>query len=371
MTDSYGPGDTSIPEWTPPTDSPPAPTAAAPSRGAAAPAQNYGAPMGAPTPTHRSWQPGIIPLRPLTFGDFLSYPFKAMRYNKAVVVGGPLACSLAATLVTIVALWLFFTDPGFTSFDPYATDFGTTGPAGSGIRLETILALVVAGILWFLADAFARAIVAPGVARAVLGERISLGEAWRIMRARFWPILGLYGIATVVTAVPIAIFFALIGLAAVDNSGGGLAAVLLLGIPALIAGGIVYTIAMGIAVPLIVLERGRIFASIRRTFALLKGRFWWTVLITFVASILINIASSIVQYAVQFAGLIVFAIAPDAPAVATGAIVATGALAVLFAAILVYSYMGSLFTFVYIDLRIRHEGFDSDLAEAAEARAGR
>jgi hypothetical protein len=300
----------------------------------------------------------------MTFGDFLAYPFKAIRYNKAVVVGGPLACSLAATLVTIVALWLFFTDPGFINLDPYSTP--TTD-----IRLETILALLVAGLLWFLADAFARAIVAPGVARAVLGERISLGEAWRVMRARFWPILGLYGLATLITAIPIAIFIALIGVAAVNESGGGLAGVLLLGIPLLLAGGIVYTVVMGVAVPLIVLERGKVFASVRRTIALVKGRFWWTVLITFVASVLINIASSIVQYAVQFAGLIVLAVAPDAELVAMVAIVATGALAVLVAAILVYSYMGSLFTFVYIDLRIRHEGFDSDLAEAAEARAGR
>jgi len=33
-----------------------------------------------------------------------------------------------------------------------------------------------------------------------------------------------------------------------------------------------------------------------------------------------------------------------------------------------YAYMGSIYAFIYIDARIRHEGFDLDLARAAEAR---
>jgi hypothetical protein len=41
----------------------------------------------------------------------------------------------------------------------------------------------------------------------------------------------------------------------------------------------------------------------------------------------------------------------------------------LVSAVLDSCYLGATFTIVYIDLRIRHEGFDADLAEAAEARA--
>ena len=72
-------------------------------------------------PTYRSWQPGIIPLRPMNFGEFLSVPFKAMRYNRAVVIGGPLLCVVAAMVLLAAALWLAFTDPSLALLSPGAS----------------------------------------------------------------------------------------------------------------------------------------------------------------------------------------------------------------------------------------------------------
>jgi hypothetical protein len=224
-------------------------------------------------------------------------------------------------------------------------------------------------ILWFLADAFARAIVAPGVARAVLGERISLGGAWTAMRARFWQILGLYGIAAAVTIVPLTLFVVLIAVAAADHSGIALAVVLVIGIPVMLAWALLYGVGMGVSVPVVVLERGGIIASVRRAIRLLRGRFWWTVLIGFVAGVLINIATTILQYAGQFVGFIGIAVAPQNEALGIAIFALFYAFAYLVSAVILYSYMGAVYTFVYIDLRIRHVGFDVDLAEAAEERA--
>jgi len=368
MTQPYGPGDPSIPEWTSPTGGgapPPAPAPGAPPPPTMPPSASPRPGTAGPTPTYRSWQPGIMPLRPMTFGDFLSFPFRAMRYNRAVVVGGPLTMTLLTLLATGLAVWVLVTDPSFDAI------FSTTATSYPAPRGETILALIVAALLWLLTDALSRAIVAPGVSRAILGERITLGQAWSALRSRFWRIVGLYAVATAFAAIAVVALVLFIGLATLDPSGGAVAGLIIIVLPLAIATALVYQIGMGVAAPMIVLERGGVFASIRRTFRLLRGRFWWTVLIAFVAGILVNIASQIVQFAGQIAVIAVSAIAPDN----VGLLIAVGvvivALAVVVSSILTYSYLGSTFAFVYVDLRIRHEGFDVDLAEAAEARARR
>jgi len=364
MTDTYGPGDTSIPAWTAPTEEPPFAPSIAGSRGPVAAGPAYGPPPNRALPTHRSWQPGIMPLRPATFGDFLSLPFKAIRYNRAVVLGGPLACFLVIGLVTSLAMWMLFTDLGISNlFDGLPSD-------SHGLRGETIVALTLAGALWLLSDAFARGIVAPGVARAVLGERISLGKAWEVLRARFWPVLGLYGLATAAILVPLAIFVGLMVLASQDSSGVALVGVMVIGFLLMFVLAIFYSVFMGVALPLIVLERGRVMASVRRTFALIRGRFWWSVLIAFVASSLIGIVTQILSTALQFVGIFILAVMPSASEAASLLFLTASTLVIsLVSAVLDASYLGATFTIVYIDLRIRHEGFDAELAEAAEARA--
>jgi hypothetical protein len=210
-----------------------------------------------------------------------------------------------------------------------------------------------------------------GVARAVLGERISLAKAWGLLRRRVWHLLGLYGLATIVMIAALVLFVVLYAVALTDNSGGGVVLVLLLGFPLMLAAALVYNIFIGIAVPVIVLERGRVGAAFGRTFRLIKGRFWWTVLITFVASLIAGIASYIVQIALQVIGTVAVVLLPQGGVLGLVVFAVAMTLAYLVSLVLQTSFIGSLFNFVYIDLRIRHEGFDADLAEAAEARARR
>jgi hypothetical protein len=364
MTDTYGPGDASIPAWTAPTEVPPIAPAPAAAHGPATASATYGPPPGRATPTHRSWQPGIMPLRPATFGDFMSLPFKAIRYNRSVVVGGPLACFLVVGLVTSLATWMLFSDLNIGSaFEGLPSD-------STGLRAETIVTLALAGVTWLLSDAFARGMVAPGVARAVLGERISLGQAWGVLRARIWPVLGLYGLASAAMLVPLAICIGLIALASQDSSGVAVLGVVVIALLLLFPLALAYSVLMGVALPLVVLERGGVMASARRTFSLIRGRFWWTVLIAFVASMLIGVVTQILSSVVQFGGLLLPAFLPSSSdTAATVFFAASYLVSYLVTAILDACYLGATFTFVYVDLRIRHEGFDADLAEAAEARA--
>ncbi|WP_062463500.1 hypothetical protein [Demequina soli] len=342
--------------WGPaPTDGwaagPPAPAASSPYAAAHAAA-----------PTSASWQPGFMPLRPLGFGDLLGLPFRAMRYNRSVVVGGPLLLTLGATALLAVGMWLGFRDASLLFTDP--TQAGSFSLGGT-----TIAVLVIGLVAALLADVLSSAIVAPGVARGVLGERIRLADAWHAVRPRIGALLLLYVVATVGLLAVVTLGLLPLILTVANGAGAGaiVASVLLVIVVAVPAAAVV-TLVGGIARPVIVLEQRRTFAGLRRTIGLLKGRFWWSLLVVFVATVLIGAVSGVVSNLGSGVGLVVGFAAPDNGILLGIAFVLSLVLSLVVSYVLTYSFMGSLFALLLIDLRIRNEGFDLTLAEAAEAR---
>jgi hypothetical protein len=330
-------------------------SAAAPPPPLAVPAAAH-APLA--SPTFRSWQPGIIPLRPVSFGEFLAVPFKAIRFNRAVVLGGPLLFVALAMVLLAATLWLAFTDPSLALTSPYAQF--------QGVQATTIIALVLTVVAIVLADALSSAVVAPGVARAVLGEKISLGEALKALRERLGSLLLLWflaGAATIASLIPGAIVIAVSG-----GDGGAIAiGIVLLLVLSLVVSVPVYIIT-AIARCVIVLEKRGAVASVRRTIGLIRGRFWWSVLIIGLTALLINIVTGIFQQLLSFVGAIALAVGASAAWLGGAIFVLVLVLGAVITYVITYAYMGSIYAFIYIDARIRHEGFDLDLARAAEAR---
>lgn len=337
--------------------------------GAPTAAPGYG-PQGGPVqvnaaPSFRSWQPGIIPLRPLNFGDFLTVPFRAMRYNRAVVLGAPLLFTLASTVLVLVTLWLVFNDPQLGLMSDI--------PALTGISWTSVAMIIVSLLAILLADVFSSSVIAPGVARAVLGERIGIAVAWRQVRRRLGSLLLLYLASSMVLTL-----FVVLSLSPliVSLAGGepDLALVLLsmfLFLLVMVPAGILVTLFQGVARAAIVLEGIPIGTALRRVMHLIRGRFWWSILILFVSSILINIVSSVLQYMGQFGFIAVAMIAPENMVVMAVSFMVIYGLSYVVSLVTVYSYLGSIFALMYIDMRMRREGFDLDLARAAEQRAGR
>ncbi|MFV0633402.1 hypothetical protein [Demequina sp.] len=372
-----------MPEATPwtapgaaPTPPAAAPAAAQPAPGPAAPAPAPGlvyGPTGTPVPpppsmghaapTYRSWQPGIIPLRPLSFGDFLAAPFKAMRYNRAVILGGPLLFTIITAILSVTAGWMVFNDVQLFSSEAL--------PAWDNINVQTIVMVVLAVISLLLTDVLCGSIVAPGVARAVMGERVGLAVAWRQMRARLGSLLILYVLATLAyTLLTLIVMVPLLwGLIAGDSSTGAILVTLLLVFVVLVPAGLFITLVQGLARAMVVLEDISAWAALGRLTRLVKGRFWWSMLIIFVTMLLINIVASVLQYVGQMGAVVAAFTAPDNGWVLAIAFFVVYGIAFVVSLVLTYAYMGSVHTLIYIDLRMRHEGFDLDLARAAEARA--
>lgn len=349
------------PPLPPPTAVPTTASAPYPGASPAAPPPPAYAPQPAfATPTFASWQPGFMPLRPLNFGDLLALPFKAMRFNRGVIVGGPLLLTLGATVLMSAAMWLLFTDPSLGLLDPFS-QFDSISPT-------TVVVIVVAVIAALLADVFSSAIVAPGVARGALGEKIRIAEAWKALRPRIGSLLLLYLFAALSLLVAIGIAIAPFFIAAATEEPGLIALGVVLLVLVAFPAGVIITTVGGIARPIVVLEKRGAVAAIRRTTGLLRGRFWWSLLVVFVAAALISFVSGILQQVGSFGAVIVSLFAPDNMVLLGIAFFLITGLSLVVSYVLTYSYLGSLFTLLMIDLRIRHEGFDLTLAQAAEAR---
>ncbi|WP_062302760.1 hypothetical protein [Demequina subtropica] len=302
-----------------------------------------------------------MPLRPLGFGDLLGLPFRAMRFNRGVVVGGPLLFTLGATALLTLAAWFAFEDASMLFFD-----VGGTG--GTTLGSDTVALLIAAGVMMLLADVLASAIVAPAVARGILGERITLGDAWKAVRPRIGSLLLLYLYAFLASVVALLLGFlvaALVG--SLDSVGAAILAVIIV-VLVYIAVAVTVMLIGGVARPVVVLEQRSAGKAIARAMRLLKGRYWWSVLVLLVASVLIFVVSMVIGQVGNFASLALTFAAPDSAVVLGIAFVLTMVVSLVVSYVLTYSYLGSLFALLLVDLRIRHEGFDLTLAEAAEAR---
>jgi hypothetical protein len=383
MTERYGPEDGSLPSWEAPPGSPPSgrpnwTPAGPPSPGGAAappPPGNHpipppgGAPPrppgsastppqpGGPSrgmPTYRSWQPGFMPLRPLNLGDFLSLPVKAISANRQVILGGPLLCTVISMLVISGAVTLFVIDQQ----DYFRYTYGDFKPLSG----ETIAAIIVAIVAYIATDAAARTLIIPGISRAILGERITLGRAWALSRPRIAQVLLLYLLITIGAGT---VVLALVGL-----SYSGAAALVVLLVLALIPAGLYLSVLAGVAVSALVLERLSAPAALSRAHSLMKGNAWRLIGSFLVVSIVLYFVNSAVSTVTE-----VVVIGVSAAGISLAAIIIVFILFVIITTVVSsmigYSFLGSVLTLMYVDLRIRNEGFDVDLARAAEAASGR
>jgi hypothetical protein len=333
----------------------------------------YGQPAAAypslPSPTHapQGWsgvpahKPGIIALRPLTFGDIVEASFACLRRNPRTFLGLALLTSLVVLLVMGVLgllAWL------------------VVSTAGSGDGLDVMLALGVTSsvaLLLFISTATSIAlsgILAYPVGEAVLGRTASMGETWRRTR-RFLP--RLLGLCVVLVIPPTVVFAALVALI-VWGFASGPAAVGALGVVAVLCLALATSwlgIRLVLATPALVLEDLGVVASLRRSWRLTPGLFWRTFGILFVSGLLIGIVQYVLSFAFQLGGMLLgFAVGSmgtgqAADMVAGVVTVGASVLGSLLSGVVTQPFMAAVLALLYTDARIRKEGFDLALARAA------
>jgi len=344
-----------VPGYAPPPTASYAPPPVSPSRGM--PQQ--------PTLTYRSWQPGIVALRPLPFGDFITVPFKAMRFNRAVIVGGPLLLFTVSALLTGLAIWVAVNDGQLNLFSYY--------DSFQGISTTTVIAGIVALVSWVVSDLLATSIVYPAVARAMLGERITFSTALKTIVPRIGHLI----LLAVMTSVPVLVvaglaFGALVSAGSGDDSAVGAAVLGLMALFFLVLIPIAFVISVYsvVARGAIILERAGAIRALKRAIRLVPGRFWWSVLIMVVVGLIVGAVQQAFGFVTQIVAVIPMGLASGGSgdiAIAIGFFVAY-IFQLIATCVTQYSFFGSTGALIYLDMRMRKEGLAFDLAKAAEAR---
>ncbi|CAJ59962.1 MULTISPECIES: hypothetical protein [Frankia] len=316
-----------------PAGQPPAPVGAPPPGGPpgwhgppqSGPPGRYGPPSGPPGPPG-PWRwgaaapkPGIIPLRPLALGEILDGTFATIRANPGATIGVTVAsAAVVETISTVVAI---------------TTENASTAVSALGIlatfALDLVLGLFLSGVLSVV------------VSEATLGSRIGPTEAVKRVAPRLG---GLFALTVVVTAA------------------------VALGLVALLVGAVVVGIYLGLATPAYILEGGGVRHALRRSVTIVRGS-WWRCLGILVLSTLVAFMLSAVLTiitAVILGSSDVFGDFLGGDLTITGHIVQ--GIGQLLATTISTPIVSGTVVLLYIDLRIRREGLDVTLAQAARAR---
>ena len=123
---------------------------------------------------------------------------------------------------------------------------------------------------------------------------------------------------------------------------------------ALVVPGIWLSVSWSMAIPVILVERARGWNALKRSFQLVRGRWWQTLLALIVAFVL----AAIVQFVLAFlVGLVVIVGDTDSVVLAVFLNTVTSAIS----SVITTPFIAAIYVLVYYDLRVRKEGYDLEL----------
>lgn len=342
------------PSWYPPPGYPPPgpPPSGYPPPGYPAPGyppQGYPH-QGYPPPELR---PGIIPLRPLTLSELFNGSIAYIRRSPKATLGLStiviVATQLLALALQLIPLMLL----GRMSLLQ-----GSAGDVAAAVLVQVpaLLTTALAGILL-------NGMLTVVVGRAVFGASITISQAWQRIRGRLGALIGLALLEMLAVLALIAVLAGVIaGLAAVDTT---LAVVI--GIPLALAAvvGLTYIwVKLTFAPVAIILERRPMVASIRRSFALVRGDFWRVFGILLLTGILVSIIAGALGFPFEFAGSMITGLSSTTDLLVLGAVLSAVGAAI--GRIVTTPFAAGVTVLLYTDRRMRAEAFDLVLRTGAD-----
>lgn len=327
-----------------------------------------------------AWTPapsnGIIPLRPLGFGEVLSKTFVTLRRNPKVLLLFAVGTQFLAAIIMIVAIF------GLTIWTVNRIETAVSSDrqaiaAGSAVLIGVVT--IVLSIALQCLTVILQGVVASEVASGVLAEKRTVRELLAGLKRSVWRLIGYTMLISFATVLVIALPIALIAFSTVVL--GETAVVFaVLGSMALVLAGTVafYWIStkLSLVTPAIVIENATIRGGIRRSWQLTRGRFWPILGVIFV----IGAIFSAVSYAVSIVVTLVTSMlgttfmplgsSSDEASEVSFRLVLSGVSMVVPLVISSISAVvsTSATSLLYIDARIRKEGLDIDLSGYIERR---
>jgi hypothetical protein len=270
-------------------------------------------------PKAGSARTGPLPLHPMTLSDVLDGAFRLLRANLATIV---LVTAVFFVPLELLSAFLARDLFGGQSVlrvlqDPLLTE----QQLGGGLSGFQLGGTIGAWLLGLLITPFVGGAITQVVAASYLGRQLGAGEAIRTTGRRLWALLGASILVHLVE----------------------LPAFVLCVLPALVA--MTFLIC---TTPAVMIERLGPVRSMRRSFALVRPRFWPVLGIAVVSGLLAIFLTSVLGTPFTLLGQFV-GLRWGFILVAIGGIVGR---------LLASPFVSIVATLVYFDARIRHEGFD-------------
>jgi hypothetical protein len=332
-----------------------------------------GAPRGGPGWSGQGWavppqppKPGVIPLRPLSVGEILDGAVSYIRANPGVTLG------LAAVVITLTQL-LQVPVQYFLAADLAGLGAGAGAAPPSMQDVADALAgsatsAAIGGVLTSVAITVLNGLLIVVLSRAVLGQRVGLGETWAAAGRRLPGLIGLSLLTALILTAAVAIAATPAVVAAV--AGAPLAITATLGVLGFIAGVclLVYLyVVLAMAAPAYMLERSGVVAALSRSRQLVDPQWWRIFGILLLATVIAVIVNAIITVPASLAGGFATAPQPGAAPFATPSLLGLviAAIGAIIAGTITAPFTAGVTGLLYVDQRIRREALDLALARAA------
>jgi hypothetical protein len=312
------------------------------------------------------FRPGIIPLRPLNLGDIYGATIKTIRGNVAATMGLALITTLVFLVpTTALGAWV-------ASLETIDFESGSVPVAGTIGQYLPVVGTYLSGILL-------TGFVAWVVGGAVQGRKTTAGRTWEGTRGRVVQLVGATILVSVAMLLALGLVLAgpiMLLVAAVDQGlgdGGLVGPILLLVLSALVGILMLLWVSTRLAFlpAVIVLEQRGVGAALSRSWRLTSGRPFWRVLgIRLLTSFVVGIVAQVVAFPLAFLGIFGVLATSDPANLFVWQAVITGVTGLLTGA-LTTPFTAGVDALLYVDQRIRREGFDVQLITAAQADAAR
>jgi hypothetical protein len=301
-------------------------------------------PPSGPDPYYAQFapKPGCVPLRPLNLGEILDGSFKVVRRNPRATLG--LSAIVAVVQATVLAVVQIF------AFNQLSSGIDTTNPDNPQVNVGQVvtgeLTFAVGALVGALFVAILAGMLTVVITEDVLGKQLSIGQVWNRIKRRMWRLVLLSAVVGIVPGF---------------------------GLILCIAPGVWLWATWAVAVPALVVENTTVRKSLGRSRALVRGMFWRVlgirllgVLMVAFIGFLIGIpfallAGMVSGHSVLGAGL---ASSGDSLSVPITYILITS-LGSILSTTLTAPIRAGIDALLYVDLRMRKEGLDIVLQQAA------
>jgi hypothetical protein len=295
-------------------------------------------------------------------GEIYDGAFRAVRANPRVMFGlAALVVTLAVTIQSVIQWYVKgLLAPQLTDL---ATDVDPSGQMGFADQIGSSAGLLISTPVTALATTVLTGLLIVSVSRSVLGQVASVGEvlrSWRVWLVVAFSVLS--GLAVIVVAGVLATGVVLL---AVNHQEGLAVLVGLLGAFLFVVATVWFSTRTLLVPPALMLEGKKFWPTVARAWRLTRGSFWRLFGIYLLTSILAGIIAQIIVFP---ATLIAALVLRDPTATSFGSVVLVG-IATVIASTLSTTFVSSVVALLYIDVRMRREGLDVELARAAEATA--